>query len=126
TCIAMENLQHPESRQDLSPWAKSCADLLAPPADWEPNLSSARAGFVVRANERHRRRTSLKRYVLAVAMAALIACIAVPSIPQTRALAQQIGNSGWSRLEQFWYWVTLVRRPPSPLGRLADAVRALH
>ena len=122
----MENLQHPESSQDLSPWAKACADLLAPPADWEPNLSSARARFETRADDRHRRRAGVKRYMLAGAMAALIACIAVPSIPQTRAFAQQIGNDGWSRVEQFWYWVTLVRRPPSPLGRLPDVIKALH
>jgi hypothetical protein len=68
----------------------------------------------------------MKRYLLAGAMAALIACVAVPSIPQARAFAQQIGNSGWRRAEQFWYWVTLVRRPPSPLGRLPDVVKALH
>jgi hypothetical protein len=122
----MEDLQHPESSQDLSLWAKACADLLAPPADWEPNLSSARARFEARADDRHRRRAGLKHYLLASAMAALIACIAVPSIPQTRAFAQQIGNGGWSRLEQLWYWVTLVRRPPSPLGRLLDVVKALH
>ena len=126
TYIAMENLQHPESSQGLSPWVKACADLLEPPADWEPNLSSARARFEARADDRHRRRVGLKRYLLAGALAALMACIAVPSIPQTRAFAQQVGNRGWSRMEQFWYWLTLVRRPPSPLGRLPDVVNALH
>ena len=69
----MENLQHPESSQDLSPWVKACADLLAPPADWEPNLSLARAAFEARADDHHRRRTGLKRYLLAGALAALIA-----------------------------------------------------
>ena len=122
----MENRQHLKSSQDLSPWVKACADLLAPPPDWEPNLSSARAGFEARVDCRHRRRASLKRYLLAGAMATLIVCIAVPSIPQTRAFAQQIGNAGWNGVERFWYWVTLVRRPPSPLGRLPDAVKALH
>src|SRR5581483_7163999 len=126
TCVSMENLQHPESSQDLGPWVKACVDLLAPPADWEPNLISARARFETRADDRHRRRAGVKRYMLAGAMAALIACIAVPSITQTRAFAQQIGNDGWSRVEQFWYWVTLVRRPPSPLGRLPDVIKALH
>jgi hypothetical protein len=122
----MENFQHPESSQDLSAWVKACAELLAAPADWEPNLGSARAGLEARAEDRRRRRAGLRRYLLAGAIAALIGCIAVPSIPQARAFAQQVASGGWSRVEQCWYWVTLVRRPPSALGRLPDVVKALQ
>ena len=122
----MDNLERRESTAELSPWIKACSDLLAPPADWEPNLNAALARFEARAYTSSRWRSGLKRYLLVGAMATLLACIAVPAIPQTRAFAQQVGTGGWRRLEQLWYWVTIVRRPPAPLGRLREAVKALH
>jgi hypothetical protein len=122
----MENLERRESGQELSSWVRACSDLLAPPADWEPNLNTALARFEARADARLRRRFSLRRYFLVGAIATLIVCIAVPAIPRTSVLAQQIGNSTWQRLEQLWYWITIVRNPPKLLGRLPAAVKALH
>jgi hypothetical protein len=110
----MERPESPESSQ----WVTVCLDLLAPPAAWEPNLNAARARIAARSDARLRRRSSLKRYLLVGAIATLIVCIAIPAIPRTSVLAQQIGNSTWQRLEQLWYWVTIVRIPPKLLGRL--------
>lgn len=122
----MDNLEHRESSQELSPWVKACSDLLAPPADWEPNFNTALARFEDRAEARLRWRSGMKRYLLVGAMATLLACIAIPAIPPTRALAQQIGNGGWGRLEQLWYWITIVRGPWAQLNRLPDAEKVLH
>jgi hypothetical protein len=122
----MDNLERRESSQELSPWVKACSDLLAPPADWEPNLNTALARFEDRADARLRWRSRMKRYLLVGAMATLLACVAVPAIPPTRAFAQQIGNGGWRRVEQLWYWITIVRGPWAQLNMLPDAEKALH
>jgi hypothetical protein len=118
----MERPESPESSQ----WVTVCLDLLAPPAAWEPNLNAARARIAARSDARLRRRSSLRRCFLVGAIATLIACIAVPAVPRTWVLAQQVGYSGWQRIEQLWYWVTIVQRPLGPLFRLPDAVKALH
>ena len=118
----MERPESPES----SRWVTASLDLLTPPAGWEPNLSAARTRFEARSDARLRRRSSLRRCFLVGAIASLIACIAVPAVPRTWVLAQQIGYSGWQRIEQLWYWVTIVQRPLGPLFRLPDAVKALH
>ena len=56
----------------------------------------------------------------------MIVCVAIPAIPQAWVLAQQAGNSGWQRLEQLWYWFTLVRGGPMLLGHLPDSMKSLH
>lgn len=110
----------------LSQWVKLSADLLAPPADWEPDLNRALARLERRAGDRSRRRSRRKHMLAAGAVAALIVGIAVPAIPQTAAFAQEVGNASWRRLEQLWYWLTIVRPGPILMGRFADAVKALH
>jgi hypothetical protein len=122
----MDNPERSESSHELSSWVNACSDLLAPPADWEPNLDAARARLEACVDARRRRRSGLKRYLLAGAMAVLLACVVVPAIPHTRAFAQQIGNRGWLRLEQLWYWITIVRSGPILMGKLSDAMEALH
>ena len=115
----MEN----HERNELSQWIEGCAALLAPPADWEPNLNAARARFEARLQRRFR----VKRYLLVGATAALLACLLVPAIPPARAAAQQIGSNSWYRLEQFWYWITIVRTPLRlSLRALPEAVKSLH
>jgi len=118
----MERPESPESSQ----WVTVCLVLLAPPAAWEPNLNAARARIAARSDASLRRRSSLRRCFLVGAIATLIVCIAVPSIPQTWVLAQQAGNSGWQRLEQLWYWFTLIRGGPMLLGHLPAAMKSLH
>jgi len=123
----MENLEQRESSQELSLWVRACSDLLAPPAGWVPNLNSARVRFQARTDARLRRRAGLKRYLVVGAMATLLACIAVPAVPQSLGFAQQIANSGWQRLEQLWYWITIVRWGTwAQLNRLPDAGKVLH
>jgi hypothetical protein len=118
----MDNHEGSES----SGWVSACADLLAPPADWDPDIRLARARFEVRADARAQLRSRSRRYLLAGAVTALVAAIAVPAIPQTNALAQQAFNNGWQRLEQVWYWLTIVRRGPVLMRRLPEAVQAIH
>jgi len=122
----MDNREHRESTSELSAWVRASSDLLAPPADWDPNPGRARARFEARVEDRMRRQSGLKRIALIGAVAVLIACIVIPSIPQTSAFAQQIGSSSWHKLEQYWYYFTVVRSGPKMMGRLADAVNALH
>ncbi len=122
----MDNHERRESTQELSRWVTACSELLAPPADWEPNLNTALVRYEARAYARLRWRSGLKRCLLVGAMAALLASIVIPAIPQTRAFTQQIGSDSWRRLEQLWYWITIVRSGPMLLGRLPDAMKALH
>jgi hypothetical protein len=122
----MDHPERSESSQELRQWVTACSDLLAPPEDWEPSLSKARVRFEARRDARLRRRSTLRHYFLIGATAALIACIAVPSIPQVSVLAQQFSNSSWRRLEQLWYWITIVRRGPVLLGRMPDLMKSLH
>jgi hypothetical protein len=113
-------------RSASSEWISASVELLAPPADWEPDLRLARVRFDLRADARLRRRSGRKRILLAGAAAALAVGVAVPAIPQTHAVAQQAAITVWQHLEQTWYWWTIVRRGPGLARRLADAVRALH
>ena len=115
----MEN----QERNELSQWTEECAALLAPPADWEPNLNAARARFEARLQRRFR----MRRYLLAVATAALLAAILIPTITPARVFAQQLRGNSWYRLEQFWYWITIVRTPLRlSLRALPEAVQSLH
>jgi hypothetical protein len=118
-------MDNPE-RSESSRWISAAVDLLAPPADWEPDLRLARTRFAVRADARIRRRSGRRRHLAAAAMAALLIAIVVPAIPQTRALAQQGANNVWQRLEQAWYWLTIVRRGPVLVGRLPSLAETLH
>lgn len=118
----MDNLE----TSKLSLWVKTSTDLLAPPADWEPDLNRARARLEVRSDDRLRRRSRTKHVLGVAALATLLLCIAVPAIPQMGAFAQEVGDSSWRRLEQLWYWVTIVRPGPILMGKFPDAVKALH
>ncbi|PWT86563.1 MAG: hypothetical protein C5B56_12240 [Proteobacteria bacterium] len=113
-------------RSESSTWVAACAELLAPPAEWEPDLRLARARFAVRADAQVQRRSGRKRVVLLTAAAAIVAAILVPAIPQTHAFAQQAANSGWRHLEQFWYWLTIVRRGPAMMPRLSEVAASLR
>jgi hypothetical protein len=111
---------------ESSRWVQASVDVLAPPADWEPDVRLARARLAVRADARARRRVRVRRRLLAGAAAALAISVAVPAIPQTHDLAQQAANNAWQRLEQAWYWLTVVRRGPVLARNFEHAVRALH
>lgn len=106
----MDNLE----RTELSAWVQASVDLLAPPAEWEPEF---------RRQMRRYRHSRLKRYTLVAAMAA--ALIVMATIPPVQVLAQKMENNGWRRMEEIWDWVTLVSRPPSPMVELGDAIKAL-
>jgi hypothetical protein len=118
----MDNHEQSESRR----WVAASAELLAASPDWEPDLRLARVRFAVRSDARVQRRLHTRRRLLAGAAAAIAVAVAVPAIPQTHALAQQAANSTWQRLEQAWYWLTVVRRGPVLMGRFPQAVEALH
>jgi hypothetical protein len=113
-------------RSESSLWVAACADLLAPPTEWEPDLRLARARLAVRADARERQWSSRKRVVLLTAAAVVVAALLVPAIPQTHAFAQQAANRGWRQLEQFWYWLTIVRRGPAVMPRHAEVTESLR
>jgi hypothetical protein len=101
----MENPERNASSRQLEKWTEECTALLAPAADWEPNLTAALARFEARLHQRFR----LRRYLLVGATAGLLACIVLPAILPTRAVAQQIASNSLYRLERFWYWINFVR-----------------
>jgi hypothetical protein len=105
-------------------WVENCVDLLAPPAGWEPDLRLARQRLQSRAGAGLPRRFPLQRYLVAAVAIALL-CILAPAIPQ--ALAQQVSTAGL-RVEQVWYWLTLVRSHRGAMRSvaLADVMRELH
>jgi hypothetical protein len=103
----MDNPERNESSLELRQWIEGCSALLAPPADWEPNLNAARVRFEARLHQR----SLLRRFVLAGVTAALLVCLLVPAIPQARVFAQQVGSNNWYRVERFWNWITIVRTP---------------
>jgi hypothetical protein len=118
----MDNREHRES----SAWVSACAELLSPPAEWEPDLRLARARLAVRADARARRGARRGRIVLLAAAAMLAAVILVPVIPQTHVLAQRAAGGAWQHLEQLWYWLTIIRHGPMVMGRFAEATAELR
>ncbi len=100
----MENL-------DVSAWVQSRIELLAAPADWEPDVRRALARQALRAEAGRIERRSRWRVVLAatgVVLALFIAAIAMPRI----AVLAQTGAEPWRPFEQAWNWVTVVWRGP--------------
>src|SRR6266481_4238478 len=120
----MDNPELNESSQELRRWTQECAALLAPPADWEPDLSGARDHMEARLH----RRSRLKRYLLVGAMAGVLAWGLVPAIPPVGAFAQQAAGNGWYRAEQLWCWITIVWRGPIKLSLrgLPEAVKSFR
>ena len=82
---------------ELTPWVEKSVALLAPPADWEPNVRGAHARFEARLRQ-DRPQSAWKRYWLLGAAAASLVIVALLMNPGTRALAQQL-----------WQWMTLGR-----------------
>ena len=114
-------------RSESSRWVGACAELLAPPADWEPDLRLAHARFTVRADAQVQQTRRVRRYAIGWAAAALVAAIGVAAIPQTQALAQQaFHHNGLERLEVLWYWLTVVRRGPVLMRHFPETMQALH
>jgi hypothetical protein len=94
---------------ELDRWANRSVALLAPPPDWVP--------------QRRPRTQSAPRPLLLIGVAAaLVTCIGLVALLPSRALAQP-PRDHFSRLEQVWYWFTVVR--PSPAAAPAPNVRLL-
>ena len=116
----MDTPERNESSPDFGQWTEVCSALLAPPADWEPNLNAARARFKARLHQPSR----LRRFALVGVTGALLVCLLVPAIPQARVFAQQVGSNNWYRVERLWNWITIVRTPLSfRLEGLPEALR---
>ncbi len=86
----MDNLND----EELSQWLERRTALAAPPPDWEPNVEIAYTRFQTRQSRSH----LLRPYRVLGAVAASLVCVALLSVPSTRALAQQI-----------WSWITVDR-----------------
>ncbi len=79
------------NRTELTEWVEKSAALLAPPANWNPNVDGARARFRARLRER----SALRRYALIGATASF-------------ALASVLMNSGARALaQQLWQWIAV-------------------
>ena len=96
---------------DLSAWVQSRIELLAAPADWEPNLQRALARQASRAEASRGERPMLRRLLFPLAGVALALFIAVTVLPRIAVLAQT-GAEPWRPFEQAWNWVTIVWRGP--------------
>ena len=77
----MENL-------DLSLWVQSRIELLAAPADWEPDVQSALARHSLRAEASRRERRVQRRVLLGMAGVALGLFIAATALSRRPVLAQ--------------------------------------
>jgi len=94
----MEN----DNRTELSRWVEERIAAVAPPAEWEPDVDLARARFESRRSafgDAHRgalgaRRRAIRRYWLAGAAAAAMACAVLVWYPGARVRAQEL----WRRL----------------------------
>jgi len=70
-------------------------ELLAPPADWQPDATAAYLRFAARLSKKRR---SLKQPRLAWAATAALLCVIVLVAPSSRVAAQQV-----------WQWLTVRR-----------------
>jgi hypothetical protein len=100
-------MDSPQSNE-LSRWTQDCAALLTPPAGWEPDPNVARARFEARLH----RPPGPKRYWAVGLAGALLVLFAILTIRPTSGFAQQTGSKGWYRLEQAWYFITLIHTRP--------------
>ena len=96
---------------NLSLWVQSRVELLAAPANWEPDLRSALARHASRAEATRRERTRPRRMLLAAVGLALALFIAATVLPRGAVLAQT-GAGRWHLFEEARNWVTLVWRGP--------------
>ena len=96
---------------DLSAWVQSRIELLAAPADWEPDLRTALARQASRAEASRGERTRRGRVLLAGAGVALALFIVVTVLPRMAVLAQTAAGQ-WHPFEEAWNWVTVVWRGP--------------
>ena len=108
---------------ELSAWVESKVELLAAPADWEPDLGRALARQASRAEASRGERTTLRLAFLAAAGTALAFFLAVTLVPRTAVLAQTAAGQ-WHPFEEAWNWVTVVWRGPVLL--LTNPGAALH
>jgi hypothetical protein len=100
----MENL-------DLSAWVQSRIELLAAPADWEPDVRRALAWQALRAEASRREHRALRRVLLGVTGLTLGLFIAATVLPRMAVLAQTASEQ-WHPIEQARNWVTVVWRGP--------------
>jgi len=96
---------------DLSAWVQSRIELLAAPADWEPDLRTALARQASRAEASRGERTRRGRVLLTGAGVALALFIVVTVLPRMAVLAQTAAGQ-WHPFEEAWNWVTVVWRGP--------------
>jgi len=112
----MDNLEQDE----LERWTRECAALLAPHSDWEPDPNGAFARF--EARKRQYRKPA--RWLLLCAAAAVFASLMIALVP-SRGFAQA-GTNHFFRVEQIWYWFTLVRPGPLLVARIPEDALSLH
>jgi len=95
--------------QDLSAWVQSRIELLAAPADWEPDPRRALARQASRVEASRDERRSLGQVLLSGAGVALALFVVVIVLPRMAVLAQTTQGQ-WHPFEQAWNWVTVVWR----------------
>lgn len=96
---------------DLSAWVQSRIELLATPADWEPDPRRALARQAQRAEASRGEQTRVRRVLLrraSVALALLIVVTVLLRIP----MVAQIATGPWHPFEEAVTWVTVVWRGP--------------
>lgn len=96
---------------DLSAWVQSQIELLAAPADWEPDLRRALARHVSRAEATRGNRARPRRVPFVVMGVALALLIVVTLLPRGVVLTETAAGQ-WHPFEEAWNWVTLVWRGP--------------
>ena len=96
---------------DLSAWVQSRIELLAAPADWEPDLRRALARHALHTESTRGERTKPRRALWAVIGVALALLVAATILPRAVVLAQT-GAGQWHPFEEAWDWVTIVWRGP--------------
>jgi len=117
-------MENHESSASLEQWTLRHSVLLEPPEAWKPNLTVARARF----EARRVRRRQIRRYWLAAATGAILACIALATMQPSRVYAQTATGKGWYwqgmyRIRQTFEWFTFVRSGPVLLPSLAEVLK---
>jgi hypothetical protein len=95
---------------DHKAWVQSRIELLAAPADWEPDLERALARLRSRGEANRMSRRALRRMLLGAGVV-LGLFIAATALPRMAVLAQTAVEQ-WHPFEQAWNWVTVVWRGP--------------